>query len=145
VSGSSPAKILVIEDDEDSGAMLRYVLELGGHEVRLAPDGSKGVATAATWEPAIVIADLGLPGEMSGYDVARQLRDGSAYLVALSGHSLDEDKARARTAGFDLHVTKPIDIDALEGIVARALAARDARQSGRRPPPADLRIDRSAD
>jgi len=56
--------------------------------------------------------------------------------VALSGHSLDEDKARAHTAGFDVHVTKPIDVDALDGIVARALAARarDARRRRQAPP-----------
>src|ERR1041384_1934819 len=104
--------------------MLRYLLELAGHRVQVVRDGEKGVALAGRWRPAIVISDIGLRGRLNGYEVARERRAGPAcprpYLVALSGRALDEDKARAREAGFNAYATKPIDLEGLERIVAQA-------------------------
>ena len=105
--------------------MLRYLLELGGHDVRLACSGKSGLATAVSWRPEIIFSDLTLPGELDGYGVARALRMNpsarSAFLVALSGNGRDQDKLRARAAGFNLHVLKPIDLETLEKVVAFAL------------------------
>jgi DNA-binding response OmpR family regulator len=117
-------RVLIIEDDEDTGLMLRYILELVGQDVRLARSGRSGLLAAKLWRPDIVISDLGLPGEMDGCDVARALRANqqfqSAYLVALSGHGRNQDKVRARAAGFDQYLVKPIDLETLERVIADA-------------------------
>jgi CheY-like chemotaxis protein len=127
-------RILLVEDDEDSGLMLRYLLELCGYDVRLARTGAEGLEMAASWRPGIVISDLGLPRGLDGYDVARALRGDSryrsAFLVALSGLGRDRDKARARDAGFDFYLTKPVDLEALEGAVSRARAALALEDGG---------------
>jgi len=128
-SGSENHRILVVEDDEDSGLMLRYLLELCGHEVRLAHSGAEGLAVAASWRPDIVLSDLGLPSDLDGYAVARALRSDpihcAAFLVALSGLGRDRDTARARAAGFDFYLTKPVDLETLEAVVARAAQGLD--------------------
>ena len=107
--------------------MLLYLLELCGYDVRLARTGTEGLSLAASWRPDIVISDLGLLPGLDGYAVARALRTDpryrSAFLVALSGLGRDRDKARAREAGFDFYLTKPVDLEALEAAVGRACAA----------------------
>jgi CheY-like chemotaxis protein len=109
--------------------MLCYLLELCGHDIQLARTGAEGLAVAERWRPDIVISDLGLPRGPDGYAVARALRSErrfrDAFLVALSGLGRDRDKARARAAGFDFYLTKPVDLEALEAVVARAPAVRD--------------------
>ena len=126
-SGCECQRVLLVEDDEDSGLMLRFLLELCGHDVRLARDGAEGLALAASWSPEVVISDLGLPGDLDGCAMARALRSDpryrAAFLVALSGLGRDCDKARALAAGFDSYLTKPVDLDALEAVVASALHA----------------------
>jgi DNA-binding response OmpR family regulator len=116
-------RILVVEDDEDSGLMLRYLLELAGHQVCLARNGRTALAAAVNWRPEIVISDLGLPGDLDGFALARALRadarSAPAFLVALSGLGRSQDKARARAAGFQLYLTKPIDMETLEAAVAQ--------------------------
>jgi CheY-like chemotaxis protein len=128
-SGSENHRILVVEDDEDSGLMLRYLLEMCGHDVRLARSGAEGLAMAAFLRPEIVLSDLGLPGGLDGYAFARALRSDpghrAAFLVALSGLGRDRDKARARAAGFDFYLTKPVDLEMLEAVVARATQRLD--------------------
>ena len=115
-------RILLVEDDEDSGLMLRFLLELAGHDVRLARGGAEGLALAASWCPDVVISDLSLPGDLDGCAIARALRTDpryrAAFLVALSGLGRDCDKARARAAGFDSYLNKPVDLEALEAAVA---------------------------
>lgn len=114
-------RILIVEDNEDAGAMLKMLLEFGGHTVELAGDGSAGVALARTFVPEVVLCDIGLPGALDGYGVARALRaaetDGRAFLVALTGYGQLEDQQRAMDAGFDRHVTKPIDPAELEALI----------------------------
>jgi PAS domain S-box-containing protein len=113
--------ILVIDDNVDSGRTLADVLELGGHEVHLARDGSSGIALARELKPDVVICDVGLP-DVDGYEIARTLRaDGSlasTRLVALSGYAQPEDKERAREAGFDAHLSKPAPLDELAALLA---------------------------
>ncbi len=110
---AGPLRILVAEDSRDGAESLRLLLTLCGHEVQVAHTGPAGVEAAKAFRPAVVLCDLGLPGGMSGYDVAQALRQdpatAPARLIAVSGYGQPEDQARARAAGFDLHLTKPVD------------------------------------
>jgi signal transduction histidine kinase len=112
-AGTGPLRVLVVEDSRDGAESLRLLLSLAGHEVRVAHTGRAGVEAARDFRPAVVLCDLGLPGGMSGYDVARALRQDTATaltrLIAVSGYGQSEDRAMARAAGFDLHLTKPAD------------------------------------
>jgi two-component system CheB/CheR fusion protein len=114
--------VLVIEDNVDAAESIAMLLELAGHEVAVAHDGEEGMARARRLSPMVVLCDIGLPGAMDGYAVARALRaePGSkdARLVALSGYGQEEDKRRSLDAGFDAHVTKPVGADALRRILA---------------------------
>lgn len=121
---SRPRRILVIEDNADVADSLEALLTLCGHEVTLAGDGRSGLARAAQQPPDIVLCDLGLPGGLDGYAVARALRqhagDQPLRLIALSGYGTAEDQRLAREAGFDTHMTKPVDFAALEALLAAA-------------------------
>jgi signal transduction histidine kinase/ActR/RegA family two-component response regulator len=111
-AGNGARRILVVEDNPDAAATLRDFLELSGHEVALASSGLDGVAAAREFHPEVVLCDLGLPG-MDGYQVATELRrdpaTASARLIAITGYGGEEDRRRSREAGFDLHLTKPVD------------------------------------
>ncbi|MFL6232300.1 MAG: MEDS domain-containing protein [Thermoanaerobaculia bacterium] len=113
-------KILVIEDNPDAAATLRDFLELSGHEVELAASGTDGVQAARQLHPEVVLCDLGLPG-MTGYEVATALRKDpetrSAKLIAVTGYGRDEDRRRSKEAGFDLHLTKPVDPNQLKAVL----------------------------
>ena len=123
----SGRKVLVVEDNPDAGAMMRDFLELSGHEVELAATGTDGVEAARQFHPEVVLCDLGLPG-MSGYEVAEELRRDpstrSARLIAVTGYGREEDRRRSKAAGFDLHLTKPVD-------PAKLRALLDERRVGR--------------
>ena len=114
-------RILVVDDNEDAATTLREVLELSGHDVRVALDGPQAVLTARGFRPEIVVCDIGLPG-MDGYAVARALRSEpatrEAWLVALTGYALPDDLRRAEEAGFDRHLAKPLGVGALESALA---------------------------
>jgi signal transduction histidine kinase/CheY-like chemotaxis protein len=105
-------RILLVEDNPDHAATMRDFLELSGHEVALASSGADGVAAARQFHPEVVLCDLGLPG-MNGFEVAAELRrdpsTASAKLIAVTGYGAEEDRRRSREAGFDLHLTKPVD------------------------------------
>jgi CheY-like chemotaxis protein len=109
---AAACRILVVEDNVDAAATLRDFLELSGHEVELASSGTDGVSAARRFHPEVVLCDLGLPG-MTGYEVAAQLRrdpeTASVKLIAVTGYGRDEDRRRSKEAGFDLHLTKPVD------------------------------------
>jgi signal transduction histidine kinase/ActR/RegA family two-component response regulator len=105
-------KILLVEDNPDAAATMRDFLELSGHEVELAASGVDGVQAARQFHPEVVLCDLGLPG-MSGFEVAAELRRDpatrSAKLIAVTGYGRDEDRRKSKEAGFDMHLTKPVD------------------------------------
>jgi signal transduction histidine kinase/CheY-like chemotaxis protein len=105
-------RVLVIDDHEDSADGLAELLRTLGHEVDIAYDGATGVAAAVRDPPEVVISDLGLP-EVDGYEVARRLRRHGAtrdlHLIALSGYGGKATHERTREAGFDHHLTKPVD------------------------------------
>jgi PAS domain S-box-containing protein len=117
-----PHRILIIEDNVDAAESLRLFLELTGHSATVAHDGPQGVARARDTQPEVVLCDIGLPGEMDGYAVARALRRDPELaftrLIALTGYGQAEDRRLASEAGFDLHLTKPTDPDALLRVLA---------------------------
>jgi CheY-like chemotaxis protein len=107
---------MVVEDNQDAADTLGELLELSGCRVAKAYDGRAAIELAETFQPEVVLCDLGLP-EMDGYQVARELRRRSATaparLIAVSGYGMDEDRRRSVEAGFDLHLTKPLNFDEL--------------------------------
>jgi two-component system CheB/CheR fusion protein len=115
-------RVLVVEDNADAAESLSMLLELAGHQVRLARDGLEALELARHEAPEVMLVDIGLPG-MDGYEVARQARLHPALaevsLVALTGYGRDEDRERARAAGFDDHLVKPVDIAELERLLGR--------------------------
>ena len=110
----------MIEDNDDAREMLRIHLTRLGHTVQEAVDGPSGLEAALVFQPDVALVDIGLPG-LDGYELARRLRaDGRGqgmYLVALTGYGQPEDQSRAREAGFDAHVVKPVDPDELPRIM----------------------------
>ncbi|MDC0711295.1 ATP-binding protein [Stigmatella sp. ncwal1] len=114
-------RILLVEDSADIRASLTEFLEDLGHEVTAAKDGLEGVERLLALRPDVALIDVGLPG-IDGYEVARRVRaepgGEQLYLVALTGYGGPEAKAKAERAGFDLHLTKPVNIDELPRIVA---------------------------
>jgi signal transduction histidine kinase len=113
--------IVVVEDVDDTRATLHRLLEGEGHSVCAAADGESGLRAILENAPDVAIVDLGLPG-LDGYEVARRVRSAGvpAYLIALTGYGLPEDRQRADAAGFDVHLTKPAPVDELLKLVAEA-------------------------
>lgn len=126
-SGETARRILVVDDCADTADSLAMYLRLLGHDVCVAHDGRSALEHATRDVPDVVILDIGLPG-LSGYAVAEELRRDprtrAALLVALTGWGHDEDRRRAREAGFDLHVVKPVDPDRLLRLVDQASGVR---------------------
>jgi signal transduction histidine kinase/CheY-like chemotaxis protein len=118
----APRHILIVEDGADHRETLQELLESQGHHVAIAVDGEGGVERALALRPEVALVDIGLP-RLDGYEVARRIRQAigpGILLIALTGYGQPDDKARAAAAGFDVHVTKPLDIDVLEGLIAQA-------------------------
>jgi signal transduction histidine kinase/ActR/RegA family two-component response regulator len=109
-------RVLLVEDSADVRRMLRAWLELDGYEVHETEDGITGLAEARSLQPDVAIIDIGLPG-LDGWELARQLRATDAghrmILVAISGYGQVTDQQLSREAGFDVHLVKPVDLDAL--------------------------------
>ena len=116
-------RVLVVEDSPDARHSLRMLLEMAGHQVETCEDGPAGLATIGAFRPHVALIDLGLPG-MDGYAVARELRSRpetkAIRLVAVTGYGQAEDRRRALAAGFDQHVTKPVDASMLDELLGRA-------------------------
>jgi len=108
-------QVLIIEDNQDAADSLQILLELSGHRAEVAYTGQDGLEASRKTPPQVVLCDIGLPGGMNGYDVARGLRaeQPEIHLIALTGYAQEEDQLRAREAGFDRHLTKPVDPAAL--------------------------------
>jgi CheY-like chemotaxis protein len=122
MSGSAARqRVLIVDDSVDSAESLAMWLRLMEHDVRTVHHGAAALEAAIRFRPDVVLLDIGLPG-MSGYEVARQLRarpeTKHALLVALTGFGAPEDRRRSEAAGFDHHLVKPIDPDALAELIA---------------------------
>jgi signal transduction histidine kinase/DNA-binding response OmpR family regulator len=120
-AGLPRLRTLVVDDNTDAAEMLAQYLRLSGQEVRVAHDGPAALELVEEFRPEVVLLDIGLPG-MDGYEVARRLRArsnlGELLVVALSGYGQPDDRSRSRAAGFDHHLVKPVDPDALEELMA---------------------------
>jgi CheY-like chemotaxis protein len=104
-----------VDDNVDAATTLSWLLAEKGYIVEVAHDGTAGLEAAYTHKPHILLLDIGLPG-IDGYELARRLRkDGfkSALMIAISGYAHEADVERARIAGFDRHLAKPVDFDVL--------------------------------
>jgi two-component system CheB/CheR fusion protein len=116
-------KMLIVDDNEDSAETMAMLQELYGHRTMVAHTGPKAITAALEFLPDVVLLDIGLP-EMDGFQVARKLRTipeiQDAFLVALTGYGTDEDRVKAKEAGFDEHLAKPANLELLrEWIRAR--------------------------
>jgi PAS domain S-box-containing protein len=114
-------KILVADDNQDAANALAMLLRLAGHDVCTAHGGQAALSLAGTFHPEVAVLDIGMP-DLDGYEVAKQLRQTTwgkgARLIALTGWGQDDDKRRARDAGFDHHLTKPVDPHRLEALLS---------------------------
>jgi two-component system CheB/CheR fusion protein len=124
VAVATPAvrrRVVVADDNRDAAESLRLLLELAGHEVRVARDGPGALEVAAEFRPDTLLLDIGMPG-LNGYEVARRLRaepwGRDMVLVAITGWGQEQDKELAKAAGFDHHLTKPVDPERFEALLA---------------------------
>ena len=112
-------RVLVVDDDVDSAESLAEMMALDGHDTRVADSGPAALALLREFKPTLVFMDIGMPG-MSGHETARRIRaDDPSHaltLVALTGWGAEADRAKTRAAGFDLHFTKPLEMDELDSV-----------------------------
>jgi two-component system CheB/CheR fusion protein len=121
-------RILVVDDNEDSAAGMSMMLKCDGHDIDTAYCGETALRLVQELGPDVVLLDIGMPG-MDGYEVARRLRSlaagANALLIAVTGYGRASDVAKARDAGFDHHLVKPVDLDRLRSLLAtRQTSAR---------------------
>ncbi|MEC5160540.1 CheY-like chemotaxis protein [Janthinobacterium sp. CG_23.3] len=120
-------RILLVEDNADASATLRDFLQLEGHTVSTAYDGTNGLAMARGRDYDVLICDIGLPG-MNGFDLIRELRASTdthiPFAIALSGYGQPQDRARAIMAGFGHYFVKPVDVDALLALIASSAVSK---------------------
>lgn len=113
-------RILVADDNADSAETCAMLLQLWGHEVRVAGDGQAAVDAAREFRPQIALIDIGMP-RLNGYEVAQAVRRADwgrdMVLVAVTGWGQDEDKQKAAAAGFDRHLAKPVDPQQLQPLI----------------------------
>jgi CheY-like chemotaxis protein len=121
-------RVLVVDDNCDAAESLGMLLEMEGFKVSVAYDGVGALAALESFEPDIALLDIGMPG-MDGYELARRIRatprGRNLVLVALTGWGQAEDKKRSADAGFDEHLTKPVDPEMLSRVIhqRRSVAA----------------------
>jgi len=115
-------RVLVVDDEPDTAESLAALVELWGHEVRIAADGRTALAAIADKVPDVILLDLGLPG-ITGWDVARRVhqidRTKRPFLVAITGFADDDARAISGSVGIDIHLTKPIELEPLAALLKR--------------------------
>ncbi len=118
-----PRRLLIVDDNFDAADSMAIMLRLRGHDVRVARDGPSALAMAAADPPDLALLDIGMP-TMNGYELARRFRENPALqnvlLVAVTGWGHDDDRRRTKEAGFEFHLVKPVEIAALEEVLAAA-------------------------
>jgi CheY-like chemotaxis protein len=123
-------RVLVCDDNEDAADSLGTLLRLRGHQVNVCYNGPEALAAAEPFQPDVVLLDIGLPGGMDGYEVARRLQsDGArtATLVALTGFGQEDDRRRSSEAGFQAHLVKPVEPRVLEDLLRLVHDGKSAR------------------
>jgi CheY-like chemotaxis protein len=114
-------RVLVVDDNEDAATSLALLLKVLGNDVQTAHEGTAALRAFESFQPSVVLLDLGMPG-MSGFEVAQHLRALPHFeqvtLVALTGWGQEEDRRRTHEAGFDHHLVKPVNLDALQVLMS---------------------------
>jgi DNA-binding response OmpR family regulator len=114
---------MVVDDNEDTASALAAMLATAGHQVRIAHDALQALSLIARMKPTVVLLDIGLP-VMDGFELATRIRRefgvNAPRMIAVTGYGLEQDRARSREIGFELHLVKPVDLETL-------VAAIDAR------------------
>jgi CheY-like chemotaxis protein len=118
-TSSISRRVLIVEDNPDSRQTLQLLLELWGHQVRVAEDGLAGIQTALSWRPDVAIVDIGLPIR-DGFEVAQEVRkkQKDILLIALTGFGQPENRRKALAAGFNVYMTKPANLEELTQLLA---------------------------
>ncbi len=129
IENQKSRRILVVDDNRDAAISLALLLNLAGNETQTRFDGQAAVEAAASFKPDAVLLDIGLP-KLNGYEAARMIRaqpqGKSIVLVALTGWGQAEDRRKSREAGFDGHMVKPVDLDALKTLLIELLPTNEA-------------------
>ncbi len=119
-TSSSPLRVLIVDDNVDSARSISLLVSLWGHHANTAHDGPEALELAASFHPTVALLDIGLP-RMDGYELAFRLRQQAGtrpiLLIAMTGYGQEEDRARSLATGFDHHLVKPVDLEALEQIL----------------------------
>jgi signal transduction histidine kinase len=113
-------RVMIVDDNRDAADSLSMLLQFEGRHTLCAYSGEQALEDVSAFDPQIVLLDIGLPG-LDGYEVARRLKSLAprVHVIALSGYAQLEDRQRSAAAGFDAHLVKPVDLDALKGVFAR--------------------------
>lgn len=124
-------RVLIVDDNVDGATTLAEMLALSGHQTKTAFTGHESVRIAGEFDPEVVFLDIGLP-DMTGYDVASRLRANpkhrDVFLIAVTGWGSEEDRRRSKEAGFDVHLTKPVEPGVFDDLLARFETFKEARQ-----------------
>ncbi|MGE0756493.1 MAG: response regulator [Pirellulaceae bacterium] len=124
-------RVLVVDDHRDAAQTLAMLLSISGQEIRVAYDGVEALEAASAFQPQLVFLDIGLP-KLNGHEVARRIREEEwgrgVCLVALTGWGQEDDRRRSCDAGFDHHMVKPVQYEALLQLLTTPLA--DEPQDG---------------
>ncbi len=127
---STRRRVLVVDDNQDSAASLAMILSLMGHETRTANDGLEALNVADEFQPHAVLLDIGMP-RLNGYEAARRMRQTEwgrqMLLVALTGWGQETDRQRSSSAGFDIHLIKPVDVAEIQRLLANMRSADEPR------------------
>ena len=130
-----PAKVLIADDNREAAESLGKLLALSGYDTAVAFSGQQALEVAVQQRPAVVLLDIGMPG-MTGYEVARRIRleawGQHALLIAITGWGQESDKLQAKAAGFNAHLTKPVDPRAIERLLVEFLSSAAAAASSTR-------------
>jgi two-component system CheB/CheR fusion protein len=120
-SKAPPRRVLIVDDNEDAANSLAMILKLSGYETASVYTAADALERATVFRPDVVLLDIGLPG-MDGYEVAQKMRElpglKGIRLVAVTGYGRSDDRLRARDAGFDDHLTKPVEFAVLDQALA---------------------------
>lgn len=120
-AAAEPLRILIADDNRDAADSLAMLLRSEGHEVMLAADGEAALQAFEAQRPSVALLDIGMP-RLNGFEVAERIRrqDGAALLVAITGWGQSGDRDRSAAAGFNHHLTKPVDYDTLTSLLQQA-------------------------